>query len=286
MAATATRKRQWQWAGLALLCAAIAGAALFVPGRISQIELGREAFVAAERLHAQLMTEPDALFDAVGRPQQFAAILDKSGYGHRVLRYELYDPDGDLAFTSGQSGLTLSGDWAGLPAGGSSRPFTVTLHDGAAGLDITHFAALTLPLTLNRTPRGTLIVYLDQSDQANVLSSYFGLIAAITLLLLCIGIATPVAVAWMRSEERRRAEAQVRYLESHDALTGLANRKAFDNALADAMLRMHRDRTHIAVLCLDIDKFKEINDAVEHAGATPCSRKSACAFGPRCARAI
>ena len=46
----------------------------------------------------------------------------------------------------------------------------------------------------------------------------------------------------------------------------MSNRKAFSESLADAIARMHRDRTHIAVLCLDIDKFKEINDAADHRG--------------------
>jgi predicted signal transduction protein with EAL and GGDEF domain len=123
-----------------------------------------------------------------------------------------------------------------------------------------------LPFELGSQSRGTLVVYLDQSEQAKVLSNYFGVIAAIILLLLCVGIATPVAFAWMKSRERRLAEEQVRYLENHDAVTGLSNRAAFSERLADAMSRMHRDGTHIAVLCLDIDKLKEINDAVEHSG--------------------
>ncbi|HEU4476815.1 MAG TPA: GGDEF domain-containing protein, partial [Methyloceanibacter sp.] len=90
--------------------------------------------------------------------------------------------------------------------------------------------------------------------------------AAITLLLLSAGIALPGAFAWMRERQRRKAEEQLHYLEGHDDLTGLANRKAFGESLAEAMERMHRERTHIAVLCLDIDKFKEINEAADHSG--------------------
>jgi GGDEF domain-containing protein len=41
----------------------------------------------------------------------------------------------------------------------------------------------------------------------------------------------------------------------------LSNRKAFDDLLTNAMATMQRKRTHIAVLCLDVDKFHEINDA-------------------------
>ena len=57
-----------------------------------------------------MLKEPDALVDALTSPSltpQFGAILDRSGYGHRVLRYELYDQQGGLAFTSGMAGLKL-----------------------------------------------------------------------------------------------------------------------------------------------------------------------------------
>jgi diguanylate cyclase (GGDEF)-like protein len=77
----------------------------------------------------------------------------------------------------------------------------------------------------------------------------------------------------MRAQERRRAEAQVYYLENHDSLTGLYNRRAFGEMLGDAMERMHRDGTHIAVIFLDIDKFKEINDAAEHGGGDAVLRE-------------
>jgi diguanylate cyclase (GGDEF)-like protein len=138
-----------------------------------------------------------------------------------------------------------------------------------------HYAVLTLPISLNGEPRGTLVTYLDQSEQANVLSDYFGLIAAICMMLLGMVIAAPAVFSWMRSNERRKAEVQLRFLESHDVLTGLPNRKAFSDLLAEAMGRMDRDGTHIAVLCLDVDRFKEINDAVDIAGGDAVLREIA-----------
>ena len=251
MSAFASLKKNLHWAGLALLAALIAAIAYVAPSQISRLELQREARVAADRLQAQLLKEPDALFHALTHPSlapQFAAILDKSGYGHRVLRYELYDEKGALAFTSGLAGLSLDGDVAGQIAKPSHEPAKVILYTGSSGSTPSQFAAVTLPLALNGEPRGTLVVYLDQSDQAVVLSNYFGLIAAITLFLLAIGIAAPAAFAWMRGQERRRAVAKVHYLETHDELTGLSNRRAFGERLAEVMVRMHRDRTQIAVL--------------------------------------
>ncbi len=269
MSALASHKKYWYWVVLAALSALIAAAAFVAPGRITQFELKREALTAADRLKAQMLDEPDALFYALASPSatpQFADILNKTGYGRRVLRYELYNREGQLEFTSGLSGLQLDGDLATLLAAPADVAPKVTLYQTSGPSLPTNFATLALPLALDGEPRGTLVVYLDQSDQAKVLSSYFGLIAGITLLLLGAGVAVPAAFAWMRGRERRQAEAQVRYLEEHDALTGLANRQAFNDSLADAITRMQRDRSHIAVLCLDIDKFKEINDAADHSG--------------------
>jgi diguanylate cyclase (GGDEF)-like protein len=254
---------------LAALSALIVTAAFVAPGRISHLELDREALVAANRIKAQMLKEPDALYEALTSPAQpptFGDIIGKSGYGPRLLRYELYDQSGTLTFTSGLSGMTLDHNLETLLASpAETAPQVVLYHSSGSALP-TDFAVATIPLALDGKPHGTLVIYLDQSDQAKVLSSYFGLMAGITLLLLGAGVAVPAAFAWMRGRERRQAEAQVRYLEEHDALTGLANRKAFNQSLADAMTRMQRDRSHIAVLCLDIDKFKEINEAADHSG--------------------
>jgi diguanylate cyclase (GGDEF)-like protein len=269
MSGLASLKKHWYWAGLVVLSALIATAALVAPGKISRYELEREAFTAAQRLRVQMLNEPDTLFYALSSPSftpQFADILDKWGYSHRVLRYELYDQKGGLDFTSGLSGLKLDDEFASLLAKPSSEAPSIALYKSQDGAEPTNFASLTLPLAVNGEPRGTLVVYLDQSDQAAVLANYFNWVVGITLALLGAGIAVPAAFAWMRGRERRKAEEQLRYLEEHDALTGLANRKAFVDSLTAAMGRMQRDRTHIAVLCLDIDKFKEINEAADHSG--------------------
>ena len=263
------KKKHWYWAGLVVLSALIATAALVAPGKISRYELEREAFTAAQRLRVQMLNEPDTLFYALSSPSfttQFAEILDKWGYSHRVLRYELYDQKGGLDFTSGLAGLKLDDEFATLLAKPSSEAPSIALYKSQDSAEPTNFASLTLPLAVNGEPRGTLVVYLDQSDQAAVLANYFDWVVGITLALLGAGIAVPTAFAWMRGRERRKAEEQLRYLEEHDALTGLANRKAFVDSLTAAIGRMQRDRTHIAVLCLDIDKFKQINEAADHSG--------------------
>ncbi|MGX1096890.1 sensor domain-containing protein [Amorphus sp. MBR-141] len=63
----------------------------------------------------------------------------------------------------------------------------------------------------------------------------------------------------------REAEARARYLASHDALTGLPNRAQFNERLAEALELARRSGDHVAVLLLDLDGFKAINDIHGHA---------------------
>jgi len=264
--------RYWYWAALALVSALIAVAALVAPGRISVMELEREALTAATRIRAQALEEPEYLYNAFSKPAhapRLNELFDRAGYAQRVLRYELYDAKGDLIFTSGQSGLRV-GEEAIERVGAR---LAVQLLEAESKAGKAQIALLTLPISFSGEPRGTLKVYLDQSAHARIMFDYFGLIVAITVILLAIGIATPAVVAFMRSQERRRAEAQVRYLENYDTLTGLPNRRAFIERLTDAMVRMHRDKSSTAVVCLDIDKFKEINDASDHSGGDAVLRE-------------
>lgn len=64
--------------------------------------------------------------------------------------------------------------------------------------------------------------------------------------------------------ERRRYEAQLAHLADHDPLTGLANRRRFDAELIAHLERCRRYGPRGALLMLDLDHFKEINDTLGH----------------------
>jgi diguanylate cyclase (GGDEF)-like protein/PAS domain S-box-containing protein len=65
--------------------------------------------------------------------------------------------------------------------------------------------------------------------------------------------------------ERKRAEEQIKSLAYHDALTGLPNRRLFHDRLSVAVAQAHRNSQHLAVLFLDLDRFKPVNDSLGHA---------------------
>jgi diguanylate cyclase (GGDEF)-like protein len=63
---------------------------------------------------------------------------------------------------------------------------------------------------------------------------------------------------------RKLHEDQLEHQATHDALTGLGNRKLFDELLVRAVFRAERSRRPLAVLYLDLDGFKDVNDAFGH----------------------
>jgi diguanylate cyclase (GGDEF)-like protein/PAS domain S-box-containing protein len=64
--------------------------------------------------------------------------------------------------------------------------------------------------------------------------------------------------------ERKAAEARVHFLAYHDDLTGLPNRVLFEDRLAQALANARRRQERVAVLWLDLDNFKTINDSLGH----------------------
>jgi diguanylate cyclase (GGDEF)-like protein len=115
--------------------------------------------------------------------------------------------------------------------------------------------------------RGTYIVYL-------------GLFGFMLQSVMGLGM-----VVWLLEEERERvvkASAQIEHLAYHDPLTALPNRQRFMDRLNAAMIQARRTGQKLAVLYLDLDRFKVINDSLGHG----CGDRLLCEAGARLHGAI
>ena len=64
--------------------------------------------------------------------------------------------------------------------------------------------------------------------------------------------------------ERKEAEALVTYMAHYDQLTGLPNRSLFQDRVDHALARAERDRRPLALIFVDLDNFKNVNDSLGH----------------------
>ncbi len=78
------------------------------------------------------------------------------------------------------------------------------------------------------------------------------------------GLVERIAGTNMDIHERKLTEMRVEYLAHHDELTGLPNRVSFNHSLEHTIRQAKRKRAKLAVMFIDLDRFKNINDSLGH----------------------
>jgi diguanylate cyclase (GGDEF)-like protein len=73
-----------------------------------------------------------------------------------------------------------------------------------------------------------------------------------------------IAVQVAAAVERKRMHSRLEHMARHDQLTNLPNRALFLDRLHTALARAHRVHSQLAILYLDLDKFKQVNDTYGH----------------------
>ncbi len=158
-----------------------------------------------------------------------------------------------------------------------------TLNHAPEGLDLKQFVATPILDHIDPTSRATVAASLRQVLDTGQPSRHEALAvgpfnslhwydahvgpipddegAVVGAILIIRDITTRKAL----EEELRERERQVRFLAEHDPLTGLPNRMLFEDRLAQACSQARRQQYRLAVLFIDLDRFKPINDTLGHA---------------------
>jgi diguanylate cyclase (GGDEF)-like protein len=85
--------------------------------------------------------------------------------------------------------------------------------------------------------------------------------------------------------DRKRLQHQLEQLSWRDELTGLANRRRFQSVLEQEWRRAARDSSALTLMMIDIDHFKDYNDALGHPAGDRCLRRVAQALAATARRA-
>jgi diguanylate cyclase (GGDEF)-like protein len=208
--------------------------------------------------------------------QQDVRLLAK---GLDVVRVKLYDANGFTVFSSdpGQIGEDRSdnpgfrGAKGGTPA--SEITFRAQFDAWEGVINDRNLISTYVPVRANDGARveAVLEIYSDvtglvvkmERTQRSIVIGVTSALAALYLLMLWIARRSDRI---LRDQEAQRAanEERIRYQAYHDLLTGLPNRASFGEHLDEAIRRSKRFGWSVALMFLDLDRFKRVNDSLGH----------------------
>lgn len=129
---------------------------------------------------------------------------------------------------------------------------------GTKGPEEGHFAVL----GANGQPVGWIVWTADEPGARLIQQIAPYLIAAAAIMIVLVWLMA--RRLYRTSSELEASEAQAQHLAFHDALTGMPNRALFANRLEHALARVRRSGERIALLYMDLDRFKYVNDTFGH----------------------
>ncbi len=278
----ARHRSAWLWVAAWLAALVLSIAAVAEMGRRTADNHIRQEAAHAARHYAHLISAAVPGLERLlldGRTD--ATMLERLrslGTVGAVFRFKLFDGQGRLVLVSDQldhPGLGADGSRLGYHHGEREADRIarrvldgdphIELKDGRGRVDRPPvYTEAYMPLVREGRTLGVIEVYVDQTAMRVETQQAFARIGlavgAAFLLLGALGAGQTV----MRLRAQRRDEEQMRYLARHDALSGALNRVSFNDALKHAAWRHQAGGEAFAVLCMDLDRFKEVNDSLGH----------------------
>ncbi len=231
--------------------------------------------ITEERRRRELATQRTAILEQVARDEDLSLIL------HEIVgAIEQYHPRITAAVCRLQAGLLHVAAAPGLAKScidAIHRRSPDDIGDPLATVLHTREPVMDTDLVIDDRRQGTLAAAVDDAVYSNVMALPVRNQADVTLGILAVFFArrsdaTDTLVQTLREMtqiaslafERQSMTEQLRQQAQYDPLTGLPNRTLFDDRLGHLMLDAGRSDYAIAVMMLDLDEFKLVNDTLGH----------------------
>jgi diguanylate cyclase (GGDEF)-like protein len=253
--------------GLALA----AGAILLVVRHFNTVQAERAATAQARVLASAVLRGPLTESDferPVGARRR--AALDQLFESHilreGVLVAKLYATDGTVTYSTDHRLIgTRTQDLANIDEArtGTVRGDVASVSTGERGAEPRKALRVYAPVAV---PGGTGVVALfeDYEPIAKAAQAAFLPVAGIFELVLLLLFAALVPILRRVTKRIQRQMEEIEFRALYDELTGLPNRALFRDRIQHALLTAQREQRSAAVLLLDVDRFREINDTLGH----------------------
>jgi diguanylate cyclase (GGDEF)-like protein len=231
-------------------------------------------------------TVPDLepVFAGRGLSTEARTQLKRLRHASQVFRFKLFDRQGRLILVSDDlDRVDVGGDKAMAGASHDHAPppsvltgmnYIVLKRENRPDRPAVYSEAY-VPVLREGRMLGIVEVYVDQVDRAASADRAFARVAGTVAGLLILLMAIAGWQLWRRRLQQREAEVRMRYLAHHDVLSGVLNRTSFHEALQQAGWRRAEGGPGFALLCIDLDHFKDVNDSQGHAAGDEVLRQAA-----------
>jgi diguanylate cyclase (GGDEF)-like protein len=184
-----------------------------------------------------------------------------------ALRVKLYDPNGLVTYSDAHDLIgTSPGEDTVQTVYRSQEPATDVAHlddEGGTGPN-TKALETYAPMVVNGKRVGVIEIYEDYGSVTAAASSLFWPVAAVLGVVLLILFLSLYPLLRRVAGRLRRQVEEIEHQALHDSLTGLPNRVLFRDRVEQALHAAKRSPGEVAVMFLDLDRFKEVNDTLGH----------------------